>query len=56
VARALAAAALDAGVLVNDCTPRVVRLAPPLMIAEDELDDALTVVEKAWADVSGNAR
>jgi acetylornithine/N-succinyldiaminopimelate aminotransferase len=52
LARRVAAAALDAGVLVNDCTPDVVRLAPPLVIAEAELDDALTVLEKVWADVS----
>jgi acetylornithine aminotransferase len=52
LARAVAAAALDAGVLVNDCTPAVVRLAPPLVIEEAELDDALTVLEKVWADVS----
>jgi acetylornithine/N-succinyldiaminopimelate aminotransferase len=51
LARAVAAAALDAGVLVNDCTSHVVRLAPPLVITEDELDDALTVLEKAWGDV-----
>jgi len=51
LARAVAAAALDAGILVNDCTPNVVRLAPPLVIAEDELDDALTVLEKIGADV-----
>lgn len=55
LARAVAAAALDAGVLVNDCTPDVIRLAPPLVIADDELDDALTVLEKAWSDVSQGA-
>jgi acetylornithine/N-succinyldiaminopimelate aminotransferase len=47
-ARDLATAALDAGVLVNDCTPTVVRLAPPLVISEGDLDDALTVLEKVW--------
>ena len=51
VARSVAAAALDAGVLVNDCTPSVVRLAPPLVIGDGELDDALTALEKAWADI-----
>jgi acetylornithine/N-succinyldiaminopimelate aminotransferase len=58
LARAVAAAALDAGVLVNDCTAEVVRLAPPLVIGEKELDDALTVLEKVWAhvaDTGGNA-
>lgn len=50
-ARAVAAAALEAGVFVNDCTPDVVRLAPPLVIGEGELDEALTVLEKVAADV-----
>jgi acetylornithine aminotransferase len=49
VARAVAAAALETGVLVNDCTPSVLRLAPPLVIGEDELDEALTVVDKTWS-------
>jgi acetylornithine aminotransferase len=52
LACSVAAAALDAGVLVNDCTAEVVRLAPPLVIREAELDDALTVLEKVWADLS----
>jgi acetylornithine/N-succinyldiaminopimelate aminotransferase len=51
-AREVASAALDAGVLVNDCTAGVLRMAPPLVIGESELDEALTVVEKVWAEVS----
>jgi acetylornithine/N-succinyldiaminopimelate aminotransferase len=54
-ARALAAACLDAGVLVNDCTPSVLRLAPPFVIGEGELDDALTVLEKAWIEIGGES-
>lgn len=45
VARQIAADALAAGVLVNDATPHVVRLVPPLVISDDELDDALTRLE-----------
>jgi acetylornithine aminotransferase len=55
VARALAAAALEAGVLVNDCTPSVLRIAPPLVISEGELDEGLTVIEKA-AGTGGGTR
>ena len=47
----VAAAALDAGILVNDCTPHVVVCAP-LVIDESELDEALTVLEKVWAEVA----
>ena len=51
LARSLAEALLEAGVLANDCTPNVLRLAPPLVIADGEMDEALTAVEKAWAGV-----
>lgn len=44
-AREIAAAALAAGVLVNDATSHVVRLVPPLVITDDELDAALTTLE-----------
>ncbi|HEV3472323.1 MAG TPA: acetylornithine transaminase [Actinomycetota bacterium] len=45
IAHQIAANALAAGVLVNDATPHVVRLVPPLVIGEDELDDALSTLE-----------
>jgi len=44
----VAAAALELGVLVNDATPNVVRLTPPLVIADDEIDEGLTALEKAF--------
>jgi acetylornithine aminotransferase len=48
-------AALDAGFIVNDCTPSVLRTAPPLIITPAELHtwvDALpTVLDKAAAAV-----
>lgn len=50
-ARAIAQRALELGVLVNDCTPAVVRLAPPLVIGEGELDEALDVVARACDEV-----
>ena len=49
--RAVAAAALDEGVLVNDCTPNVLRIAPPLVIGEGELRDALSVLDKVWSAI-----
>ena len=48
VAREVAAAALELGVLVNDATPNVVRLTPPLVIGDDEIDEGLAVLEKAF--------
>jgi acetylornithine/N-succinyldiaminopimelate aminotransferase len=46
VARDIAAAALDRGVLVNDATPNVVRLTPPLVISDDEIDESLAILEE----------
>lgn len=48
LARACAALALRRGVLVNDAAPSVLRLAPPLVIADDEIDSALSVIEEVW--------
>jgi acetylornithine/N-succinyldiaminopimelate aminotransferase len=48
MARDVAAAALELGVLVNDATPNVVRLTPPLVIADDEIDEGLITLEKAF--------
>jgi len=46
-------AARDAGFLVNAAAPDVVRLAPPLVITEGQIDDFLTalpdVLDKAAA-------
>ena len=52
VARALAALALRRGVLVNDAAPNVLRLAPPLVIADDEIDSALSVIEEVWEEIT----
>jgi acetylornithine/N-succinyldiaminopimelate aminotransferase len=46
VAREIAAAALEHGVLVNDATPNVVRLTPPLVISDDEVDESLAILEE----------
>ncbi|MGH2729278.1 MAG: acetylornithine transaminase [Actinomycetota bacterium] len=46
VARDIAAAALEHGVLVNDATASVVRLTPPLVISDDEIDESLAILEE----------
>jgi predicted acetylornithine/succinylornithine family transaminase len=50
-ARSVAEAAFDRGVLVNDATPDVVRICPPLNIGEEELDGALDVVGEAIGEI-----
>ncbi|MDQ4064854.1 MAG: acetylornithine transaminase [Actinomycetota bacterium] len=47
VARRVAERAFDGGVLVNDATPNVIRLVPPLVFADDEIEKAVTVLEGA---------
>ena len=43
-ARAAAAAALDAGLLVNPVTPPAVRLAPSLLVSDAEIDEAVSIL------------
>jgi predicted acetylornithine/succinylornithine family transaminase len=45
-ARRVAAAALDAGLVVNPVTPTAIRLAPSLLVSDDELDEALAILDK----------
>jgi acetylornithine/N-succinyldiaminopimelate aminotransferase len=44
VAKPVEAAARDAGFLVNAAAPDVIRLAPPLIITEGQIDDFLTAL------------
>jgi acetylornithine/N-succinyldiaminopimelate aminotransferase len=52
-AYAVAEACLEKGVLVNNATESVVRLVPPLVITEDELDAGLDVVEEVIGGEAG---
>ena len=55
-AKPVEAAARDAGFLVNAAAPDVIRLAPPLVITEGQIDDFLKalpdVLDKAAAAAS----
>ena len=53
-ARAVAEAALESGLLVNDATPSVVRLTPPLVITDDDIHEALEILEEV-AGATGTA-
>jgi predicted acetylornithine/succinylornithine family transaminase len=48
-APAVAARLLELGAVVNAVTPTALRLAPSLLISDDEIDHALTLLEKALA-------
>jgi acetylornithine/N-succinyldiaminopimelate aminotransferase len=51
VAREMVKGALQRGVLINDPTPDVIRLAPPLVITDQDIDAALEVLEEVALEV-----
>jgi acetylornithine aminotransferase len=55
IAPAVAAAALDAGLIVNAIGPRTLRLVPPLIITREEVDEAMSRLGRAFASVEAGA-
>jgi len=55
VAPAVAAAALDAGLIVNAVGTRTLRLVPPLIITSDEVDESMVRLGTAFASVGDGA-
>jgi acetylornithine/succinyldiaminopimelate/putrescine aminotransferase len=53
-AHAVAETALSKGLLLNNATDTVVRIAPPLVITDAEIDRALDVLEEVWDEVSAS--
>ena len=49
VAQDVAGACLDAGLVVNAVTPTALRLAPPLLVSDDEIDEAVAILAKVTA-------
>jgi acetylornithine/N-succinyldiaminopimelate aminotransferase len=45
------AAALDRGLVVNAPRPDTIRLAPSLLVSDDEIDEAVALLGGALADV-----
>jgi acetylornithine/N-succinyldiaminopimelate aminotransferase len=56
IARDVAAAALDAGLIINAIGTRTLRLVPPLIITRDEIDDAVVRLGTAFDTVAAAAR
>jgi acetylornithine/N-succinyldiaminopimelate aminotransferase len=52
-AKAVAAQCLDAGLVVNAVTPTALRLAPPLLVTDAELDEAVTILARVLDEVAG---
>jgi acetylornithine aminotransferase len=51
-AAAVEAAARSNGLLVNAVKPDVIRLAPPLILTEEDVDDALPRLQSALDEIS----
>jgi acetylornithine/succinyldiaminopimelate/putrescine aminotransferase len=49
-APAIAARALDAGLVVNPVAPNALRLAPSLLVTEEEIDEAVAILAKALSE------
>ena len=48
-AKGVAARALDAGLVVNPVTESALRLAPSLLVSDDELDEGVAILAKVLA-------
>ena len=46
-AKAVAARALERGLLVNAVRPDAIRTAPPLLVTDGEIDEALSILRAA---------
>ena len=55
-AKDIAAAALDAGLLVNPVRPDAIRVAPPLLVSDQEVDTALEILAAAMAGAGADTR
>jgi acetylornithine/succinyldiaminopimelate/putrescine aminotransferase len=53
VAKEAAAAALERGLLVNAVRPDAVRVAPPLLVSDDEVDEALAILGVVLGELGG---
>jgi acetylornithine/N-succinyldiaminopimelate aminotransferase len=54
-AKEIAAAALEAGLLVNPVRPDAIRVAPPLLVSDGEIDAALAILGTVMGGVMGGA-
>jgi acetylornithine/N-succinyldiaminopimelate aminotransferase len=51
-ARTVAARALERGLVVNAITPSAIRLAPSLLVTDDEIDEAIGLLDEAIRDAA----
>jgi acetylornithine/succinyldiaminopimelate/putrescine aminotransferase len=56
IAPSVVMACLDRGLLVNQLKPNALRFMPPLIIGDEEVDEALGILDKALATAQKNNR
>ena len=54
IAQSLVMACLDRGLLVNRLKPNALRFMPPLIIGNDEVDEALDILEQALSSIASS--
>jgi acetylornithine aminotransferase len=56
VAQEVAASAMASGLIVNAVAPDVVRLSPPLLVTDEEIDQATGILAQVLASTFGGSR
>ena len=54
-ARIVAAACLDAGLVVNAVTPTALRFAPPLNVSDAEIDEGVALLDKVLGGLAAGS-
>jgi len=52
VAHQVVERALERGLLVNDVNPSVLRLCPPLVISDEQIDEAVQILGEVWREAA----
>jgi acetylornithine aminotransferase len=55
VAQEVAASAMASGLVVNAVAPDVVRLSPPLLVTDEEIDQATGILAQVLASTFGGS-
>jgi 4-aminobutyrate aminotransferase-like enzyme len=53
MSQSIMAACIENGMTVNNVKPNAVRIMPPLTISIKEIDEALSIFDKVFAEVKG---
>jgi len=53
IAQSVVTACLDRGLLLNRLKPNALRFMPPLVISDEEVDEAIGILDGALLNISG---